>query len=270
MNAASLQAQSPSGTGHEARLYQFKRVREDDAMSMRSTSPMSPALSSQCANCLMHWACIAGAVPNTQRGELDRLVQTWRKVRKGEALFRAGDPFHALYAVRSGSFKTVVSHPNSADHVTGFQFTGETLGLDGIANDQHTCDAIALEDSTVCAMSFQCMEDLCQDVRPLQHRLHKLMAGEIVRESGLMLLLAGLSAEARVATFLLNLSTRMQERGYSATDFTLRMTREEIGSYLGMQLETVSRTLSRFQREGWIGVDGKHINLHDREALARL
>ncbi|AMP37338.1 helix-turn-helix domain-containing protein [Ralstonia solanacearum] len=267
MNPGSLQMQAPANTVHEARLLQFRRVREDDAAA---AYPPSPSLATQCANCMMHWVCIAGAVPSSRHQDLERMVQTWRRVRKGEALFRAGDPFHALYSVRSGSFKTVVSHPNGTEHVTGFQLTGETLGMDGIAQNQHTCDAIALEDSTVCAMSFQCMEALCQDVPPLQHRLHQLLAGEIVRESGLMLLLAGLSADARVATFLLNLSSRLHERGYSATDFTLRMTREEIGSYLGMQLETVSRTLSRFQREGWIRVEGKHITLYDREALAGL
>lgn len=227
-----------------------------------------PAPASPCANCMMHWACIAGAVPATQRERLERLVQTWRKVGKGETLFRAGDPFHALYAVRSGSFKTVVSHPNGADHVTGFQLAGETLGLDGIAGDRHTCDAVALEDSTVCFMPFQSVEDLCRDIRPLQHRLHQLLAEEIVRDCSLMLQLTSLGAETRVATFLLNLSARMQERGYSPTRFMLRMTREEIGSYLGMKLETVSRALSRFQREGWLAVEGKHIELLDKEALA--
>ena len=119
-------------------------------------------------------------------------------------------------------------------------------------------------------MPFHCVEDLCQDIRPLQRRLHQLMAEEIVRESGLMLLLAGLTAEARVATFLLNLSTRMQDRGYSGSSFTLRMTREEIGSYLGMQLETVSRALSRFQREGWITVSGKQIEIANKSALSEL
>ncbi|MCT7299140.1 helix-turn-helix domain-containing protein [Ralstonia sp. CHL-2022] len=253
-------------TRHPAALPQLRLVR--DATQARQTTPLIP--SSQCANCMMHWACIASAVPTAQREQLDQMVHTWRKIAKGEALFRAGDNFHALYAIRSGSFKTVVSHPNGTNHVTGFQLSGETLGLDGIAADRHTCDAIALEDSTVCSMPFHCIEDLCQDIRPLQHRIHQLMAEEIVRESGLMLLLAGLSAEARVATFLLNLSTRMQDRGYSALSFTLRMTREEIGSYLGMQLETVSRALSRFQREGWIVVSGKNIELTDKAALTEL
>lgn len=248
-----------------APLSHLKLVRDITARASADAVP-----NSQCANCMMHWACLTNAVPTAQRTQLERMVHTWRKVGKGEALFRAGDAFHAIYAIRSGSFKTVVSHPNGSNHVTGFQLSGETLGLDGIAADEHTCDAIALEDSTVCCMPFHCVEDLCQDIRPLQHRLHQLLAEEIVRESGLMLLLAGLTAEARVATFLLNLSSRMQARGYSAASFTLRMTRDEIGSYLGMQLETVSRALSRFQRSGWLTVEGKQITLLDSTALRSL
>lgn len=262
----TIEFPTPVENRHPAPLPVLRLVR--DATQARLTTSL--IASTQCANCMMHWACIASAVPSAQRNQLDQMVHTWRKVARGEALFRAGDSFHALYAIRSGSFKTVVSHPNGASQVTGFQLAGETLGLDGIAADRHMCDAIALEDSTVCSMPFHCIEDLCQDIRPLQHRLHQLMAEEIVRESGLMLLLAGLSAEARVATFLLNLSARMQDRGYSASSFTLRMTREEIGSYLGMQLETVSRALSKFQREGWIVVSGKNIELTDKAALMEL
>ncbi|WP_197386288.1 helix-turn-helix domain-containing protein [Ralstonia pseudosolanacearum] len=260
----TLKAQTSANVVRPKPLLQLKLVRD------ATQDQTAPSLSSQCANCMMHWACIAGAVPPAQQERVDRMVHTWRKIGKGEMLFRAGDTFHALYAIRSGSFKTVVSHPNGSNHVTGFQLAGETLGLDGIAADRHTCDAIALEDSTVCSMPFHCVEDLCQDIRPLQHRLHQLMAEEIVRESGLMLLLAGLTSEARVATFLLNLSSRMQDRGYSGSSFTLRMTREEIGSYLGMQLETVSRALSRFQREGWVSVSGKQIELTDKAALSEL
>ena len=262
----TAEPKAPVDTRRPAALPQLRLVR--DATQAHLTTPLVP--NSQCGSCMMQWACISSAVPSAQRDSLDRMVHTWRKVARGEALFRAGDSFYALYAVRSGSFKTVMSHPNGASHVSGFQLSGETLGLDGIAADRHTCDAIALEDSTVCSMPFHCIEDLCQDIRPLQRRLHQLLAEEIVRESGLMLLLAGLSAEARVATFLLNLSTRMQDRGYSASSFTLRMTREEIGSYLGMQLETVSRSLSRFQREGWIVVRGKNIELTDKNALTEL
>lgn len=261
----AVEARPLADTERPAPVTALKLMRDINAHA-----PMDPALQSQCANCVMHWACLTNAVPSAQRTHLERMVHTWRKVGKGEALFRAGDTFHSIYSIRSGSFKTVVSHPNGSNHVTGFQLPGETLGLDGIAADQHTCDAIALEDSTVCSMPFHCVEDLCQDIRPLQHRLHQLLAEEIVRESGLMLLLAGLTAEARVATFLLNLSSRMQARGYSPSSFTLRMTRDEIGSYLGMQLETVSRALSRFQREGWVTVEGKRIELLDPDALGAL
>ncbi|CAJ0783515.1 helix-turn-helix domain-containing protein [Ralstonia chuxiongensis] len=238
-----------------------------DATQARPVNPPRPG--SQCDHCVVHWACLASAIPYGQRDGLDRMVHTWRRIAKGAPLFRAGDSFHALYAIRSGSFKTVVSHPHGISRVTGFHLAGETLGLDGIADSHHSCDAVALEDSTVCSMPFHCIEALCHDIYPLQHRLHQLLAEEIVHESRLMLI-SRLTAEARVAAFLLNLSGRMQERGYSSSSFTLRMTRREIGSYLGMQLETVSRLLSRFQREGWITVSGRNIELTDKAALAVL
>ena len=238
-----------------------------DAIQLHQTPPLIPG--SQCDTCIVRWACLAGAVPSVQPDHLDRMVHTWRRVARGAGLFRAGDPLHALYAIHSGSFRTVVSHPHGTSRVTGFQLAGDTLGLDGIAAGHHTCDALALEDSTVCAMPFACLEALCHDIRPLQHRLHQLLAEEIVRESELMLL-ATLTAEARVAAFLLNLSERMQDRGYSATRLALRMTRKDIGSYLGVQLETISRVLSRFRREGWITVSGKDIELIDKAALASL
>lgn len=238
-----------------------------DATQPHQTSPLIPG--SQCDTCIVRGACLAGAVPAAQRDHLDRMAHTWRRVARGAALFRAGDRLHALYAIRCGSFKTVVSHPHGTSRVTGFQLAGDTLGLDGIAAGHHICDAIALEDSTVCAMPFACLEALCHDIRPLQHRLHQLLAEEIVHESGLMLL-AGLTIEARVAAFLLNLSERMQERGYSATRLALRMTRQELGSYLGVQLETISRVLSGFKRQGWITVSGKDIELIDKAALTAL
>jgi CRP/FNR family transcriptional regulator len=238
-----------------------------NATQARQVNP--PRSGSHCDLCVVYWACLASAIPYAQREGLDRMVHTWRRIAKGETVTRAGDSFHALYAIRSGSFKTVVSHPHGISRVTGFQFAGETLGLDGIADSHHTCDAIALEDSTVCSMPFHCVEALCHDIPSLQRRLHQLLAEEIVHESRLMLI-SRLTAEARVATFLLNLSGRMQERGYSSSSFTLRMTRREIGCYLGMQLETVSRLLSRFQREGWITVSGRNIELTDKAALAVL
>jgi len=198
---------------------------------------------------------------------LDDLVHNWRRVRQGHALYRAGDPFQSIYAVRSGSFKTVISHESGREYVSGFFLPGETLGLDGISREAHSCDAIALEDSAVCVIPFHLLEALCRELKSLQQHVHKILSAEIVRETGQMMLLGNLSAEQRVAAFLLNISSRLRSRGYSATEFTLRMTREDIGSNLGITLETVSRTLSRFQQEGMIRVQGKKIALLDPKAL---
>ncbi|WP_416047449.1 helix-turn-helix domain-containing protein [Cupriavidus basilensis] len=218
----------------------------------------------------MRAICMGGNLNDAERIRLETVIHNWRMVRRGEALYRAGDAFQSIYTLRSGSFKTVVAHQNGCEQVSGFFLTGETLGLDGICTERHACDAIALEDSAVCVIPFHLLEALCREVRSLQQHVHRMLSSEIVRESGVMLLLASLCADQRVAAFLLNISARQQARGYSHRELTLRMTREEIGSYLGMKLETVSRTLSRFQRDGLIDVHGKRVTLIDLEALDRI
>jgi CRP/FNR family transcriptional regulator len=185
-------------------------------------------------------------------------------------LFRAGDSFQSLYAVRTGFFKTCVSSEDGRDQVTGFQMAGELLGLDGISHDRHNCDAIALEDSQVCVIPFSQLEDLSRDFTPLQHQFHKIMSREIVRDHGMMLLLGSMRAEERLAAFLLNLTQRLQARGFSASSLILRMTREEIGSYLGLKLETVSRTFSKFQDDGLLEVKQRHIRILDEAGLRQL
>jgi CRP/FNR family transcriptional regulator len=147
---------------------------------------------------------------------------------------------------------------------------GEILGLDGISTDRHVCNAVALEDSDVCMIPFDRLEDLSRKVEPLQRQFNKFMSREIVREQSIMMLLGSMRAEERLAAFLLNLSQRMQLRGYSASEFNLRMTREEIGSYLGLKLETVSRAFSKFQDEGLLTVHQKHIQILDPDALRTL
>lgn len=225
----------------------------------------------QCAACpLRQRFCVASCFEESELGQLDPVIHTWRNVRRTERLFRAGDPFHSVYAVRSGSFKTVVIHPSGRDHVSGFHLTGETLGLDGICSGRHCSDAVALEDSTVCVIPFQALEALCREVRSLQQYVHRLLSAEIVRESGLMAMLAGMTAEQRLAGFLLNIATRMEARGYSGVEFCLRMTRADIGNYLGVTVETVSRTFSLFQQNGLISVQGKHVMLRDKDGLDRL
>jgi CRP/FNR family transcriptional regulator len=233
----------------------------------RLSNENAPTPAAQCSSCMLRHICMASSLDDTDVARLNSVVWNWKMVKQGHALYRAGDPFQSIYALRSGSLKTVLSHPSGREYVSGFFLPGETLGLDGIATEVHTCDAIALEDSAVCVIPFHLLEALCREVRSLQQQVHRMMSAEIVRETGQMMLLGNLTAEQRVAAFLLNISRRLQRRGYSPTCFTLRMTREDIGSYLGMTLETASRTLSRFQQEGLIRVQGKQIELLDLEAL---
>ena len=201
---------------------------------------------------------------------VDELVTKRPFVKRGSALFRAGDAFIALYAIRSGFLKTTICSEDGQTQVTGFQMAGEIVGLDGIATDMHTCDAIALEDTEVCALPFDRIEEIAREVKALQHHVHKIMSREIVREHGVMLLLGNMRAEERLATFLLNLVQRLHARGFSSSEVILRMTREEIGSYLGLTLETVSRTFSRFADDGMITVNQRHIHIQNPEALKRI
>jgi CRP/FNR family transcriptional regulator len=172
--------------------------------------------------------------------------------------------------VRAGSFKTIVMHRDGREQVTGFHLAGDALGLDGVSTGHHSCDSIAIEDSHVCIIPFHLLESLCRELKGVQQHVHRMMSSEIVRESVLMMLLGTMSAEQRVAAFLLNLSTRLKARGYSPAEFYLRMTREEIGSYLGMKLETVSRMFSKFQREGLVDTRGKQIHILDLDGLERI
>ncbi len=198
---------------------------------------------------------------------IDEVVATRRKVARGDNLFRNGDKFNALYAIRTGFFKTRISAEDGRDQVTGFQMAGEIIGLDGIVSDHHTCDAVALEDAEVCVMPFDRIEELSREITSLQRHVHKIMSREIVRENGVMLLLGSMRAEERLAAFLLNLVQRLHARGFSQSELILRMTREEIGSYLGLKLETVSRTFSKFVEDGVVEVKQRHVRILNADAL---
>jgi len=198
---------------------------------------------------------------------LDDLVGSRRKISRGDILYRNGEKFSALYAIRTGFFKTTVAAEDGRDQVTGFQMAGEVIGLDGIVSDHHTCDAVALEDAEVCVMNFDRLEDLSREINALQRHVHKIMSREIVRENGVMLLLGSMRADERLAAFLLNLVQRLHARGFSKSELILRMTREEIGSYLGLKLETVSRTFSKFVEEGTVEVKQRHVRILNPDAL---
>ena len=205
-----------------------------------------------------------------QLQRIDDIVATRRKIKRGSTLFRNGEAFASLYAIRTGFFKTCVATEAGRDQVTGFQMAGEIIGLDGIVNDHHTCDAVALEDAEVCVMPFDRIEELSREVTALQNHVHRIMSREIVREHGVMLLLGSMRAEERLAAFLLNLVQRLHARGFSQSELVLRMTREAIGSYLGLKLATVSRTFSKFVEDGTVEVKQRHVKILDTDALRRL
>jgi CRP/FNR family transcriptional regulator len=223
-----------------------------------------------CSNCNLRELCMPMGLSAGELERVDEIVATRRKVKRGTTLFRHGEVFTSLFAIRTGFFKTCVSAVDGRDQVTGFQMAGEIIGLDGIVNDRHTCDAVALEDAEVCVMPFDRIGELSRDIAALQHHVHRIMSREIVREHGVMLLLGSMRAEERVAAFLLNLVKRLHARGFSQTELVLRMTREEIGSYLGLKLETVSRTFSKFADEGIVQVRQRHLRIIDAQALRRI
>ena len=233
---------------------------------MPDTAPLKhdvtlSVIKTACSNCNLRELCLPFGLSLEELERLDDLISTRRRVRRGDHLYRAGDQFDAIYAIRSGFFKTDVLLEDGRDQVTGFQMAGELLGLDGISTEHHTCNAIALEDSEICAIPFSRLESLSREIHTLQHHFHKVMSREIVRDHGVMMLLGTMRAEERLAAFLLNLSQRFTARGFSHAEFYLRMTREEIGSYLGLKLETVSRAFSKFQEVGHIAVQQKHIRI---------
>jgi CRP/FNR family transcriptional regulator len=227
-------------------------------------------LKTACSSCSLRELCLPVGLSDEDMTRLDNLVFVRRPVKRGEYLFRAGDRFESLYAARTGFFKTKLLLEDGREQVTGFHMAGELMGLDGIGPEHHTCDAVALEDSDVCVIPFERLEGLSREMEALQHHFHKVMSREIVREHGVMMLLGSMRAEERLAAFLLNLSQRLSTRGYSAQEFNLRMTREEIGSYLGLKLETVSRVFSRFQEEGLIAVQQKNIRILDTARLREI
>ncbi len=231
---------------------------------------ISPALKLACSNCILRDLCLPVALSEENLERLDTLVTRRPTIKRGSALFHADDAFAAVYVVRTGFFKTAIAAQDGAEQVAGFFMAGEILGLDGIENDRHTCDAVALEDSQVCVIPLDELEACSRELAPLQRRFHRMMSREIVRDHDVMLLLGSMSAEKRLAAFLLDLMRRLRERGFSSSELVLRMTRREIGSYLGLTLETVSRAFSRLQQEAMLEVSHRNVSILREEALKNL
>jgi CRP/FNR family transcriptional regulator len=227
-------------------------------------------LKTHCMTCSMRELCLPVGLEREAMHQLDQLVGNRKRFKRGETIYGVGDAFTALYAIRLGSCKTTVLAEDGREQVAGYHMPGDLVGLDGIGHERHGGHAVALEDVEVCVLPFGQLADLALSLPPLQKNLHRVLSREIIRDHSVMLMLGSMRAEERLAAFLLNLSHRYHERGYSATEFLLRMTREEIGSHLGLKLETVSRLFSRFQQEGLIQVQGRAIKLLDTTALRQL
>ena len=224
----------------------------------------------RCTNCLFEAPCFSCRIDVNDARQLEALKFSQRKIKAGQPLFHESDYFQFLYVVRSGTFKSSVLLADGREQVNSFCMSGDILGLDSVACGAHASSAIALEDADVCVISYACLTGLAAGNASLFQMLVRMMSREILREHRLTILLGSMNAEKRLAAFLLNLSSRLKMRGYSAVEFHLRMSRAEIGSYLGITLETVSRNFSAFQQAHLLKVDKRHIRLLDIDGLTRV
>ncbi|VXB98286.1 fumarate/nitrate reduction transcriptional regulator Fnr [Massilia sp. 9I] len=229
----------------------------------------APKLKASCGACSMHALCLPMGLGDADVDRLDMIIGLRRRVFRDQHLYRRGDPFRQLYAIRFGHFKTYQVNSAGESQITGFQMAGELLGMDAISGSHH-CDAVALEDSEVCEIPFARLEELFAEVPALLRHFHRILSQEITREQNVMLFLGNMRAEQRFAVFLLNLMSRYAARGYSSTCLQLRMSREEIGNYLGLTIESVSRLLTRFKSQGWLIVDKRDITVLDMARLKAL
>jgi CRP/FNR family transcriptional regulator len=223
-----------------------------------------------CNNCRLSSICLPYALDSSEIDELDSIIQRSKPIQKGQHLYRESDSFESIYAVRSGTLKAYRTTDDGREQVTGFYFPGEILGMDGIANNAHASSARALETAAVCAIPFSSLEKLSTTLPNLQRHFFQLMSREITEDQQLITLLSKSSADERIGALLLSISTRNARRRLSATQFRLSMSRVDIGNYLGLTVETVSRVFSRMQKLGVLRVENKEIEVLDLDSLRRM
>ena len=227
-----------------------------------------PAVS--CKNCCLSEFCLPSGLTSTELDELINIITRSPSLSRGKHLFKIGDPIQSVYAVRSGSVKVYVPTEPGEEQVLAFILPGEFLGFDGIEAQHHTCASVALETTTVCELPYDRLEELCHALPAIDSRIHKLIGKEITVDHEMLILLGKRTAEERLATFLLSLSARFKKRGFSERDFNLSMSRHEIGSYLGLAVETVSRLFARFQDEGLVSVNRRYVEILAMDELKKL
>ena len=238
---------------------------------MDMPDPNGPRPRAKCTSCVVRELCLPPGLSRNELESAEQLVSTRLRIRRGGALYRCGDAFKSLYVVWRGSVKSTVTADDAREQITGFHMPGDMMGFDGLGAGSHTCDAVALEDSEVCVFPYSRIDGADAVLPGLRRHFYQQMSRELVRKHESMLMLGSMRADERLATFLLNLSDRFDARGYSRREFVLRMTRADIGSFLGITLETVSRLMSQFARQGLIDFPGlKRVRIADRERLGRV
>lgn len=222
-----------------------------------------------CEDCSVRRLCLPVGLDGEELIMMDRLVRRRSKFNKGDYLFRAGDPFRSLYAIKYGSIKSYGLTRDGKEQVTGFHLVGELLGMDAIDSETHQCNAVALETTEVCELPFSSLEALQHEIPSLQHEFSRIMSRELVHDHDLLMMLGSTTAEQRIARFLLNLQARLRLRG-GDEDLHLSMTRQDIGNYLGLAFETVSRQLAHLQESGLLKIHNRTIHFLDIPALKSL
>lgn len=236
-------------------------------MSSNITSIRSLSAQSHCQTCSLNTLCLPVSLHDEEVEKLDNIVDKSKPHHKGDHLFRQGEPLKSIFAIRAGSVKTFTVTHDGEEQINGFYFPGELVGLAGIDEGEYPMSAKMMETTTVCEIPFERLDELLGQLPELRRSMMRTMGREIRDDQQMLMLLSRKTADQRIATFLLKLSSRYQARGYSATQFRLPMSRNEIGNYLGLAVETVSRIFTRFAASGIVRVEGKEIELLDLTAL---
>jgi len=232
-----------------------------------------PDLTKPCCDCISRQRCpVSRLITADNSKQAAVLISHLHTLAHGEHLFRENDKAEALYAVKSGSAKVYFTLEDGSEQVVAFYMPGDVLGLDALGIEQHRSSALALESTSVCVIPIAALEEACAKISASgwHHRLYKLLSRELIRDHRTMELITKKDAEAKMASFLINLSGQFKARGYSASRFNLSMKRSEIGSHLGLAVETVSRILTRFQEDGLLCVERRRVHIFDYGALQAL
>ena len=220
-----------------------------------------------CRSCSLVTLCLPMELEAEDVEKLDAIVKRSRPLHRVDHLFRDRDKYLSIYVVKTGSVKTYAPSEDGGEQVLGFHLPGELIGLDAIEDGNHQCSAKVLETTAICEIPFHHLEELSSTIPSLQHQMYRLLSREIGHDEDMLTLLGKRNAEERLAAFLLGLSDRFKRRGFSSSDFYLSMSRHEIGNYLGLAVETISRLFTRFQDDGLLKVERKHIQLLQNERL---